>query len=177
MPSEATAVQPVSLVSLEPGVGRMAVSLENTPLRRSAGPDRCSTPPGLWYEDVFTVMSAAPPTVADSTRGPQKLEAALPLTHVLTHFTVHWFDRNEISARFPQIAGFRILCFSLFFFARHGLGFFTGLAELIAPLSAQAYDYAYEARSYGVELGPCGLMPAISIRPVNKRNVDRRAGY
>jgi hypothetical protein len=40
----------------------------------------------------------------------QKLDAPLPLTHVLTGFTAHWFDRNEISARFPQIAGFWILC-------------------------------------------------------------------
>jgi hypothetical protein len=29
----------------------------------------------------------------------QKLDAPLPLTHVLTGFTAHWFDRNEIPAR------------------------------------------------------------------------------
>jgi hypothetical protein len=63
-----------------------------------------------WYEEVFTVMSAAPPTVAESRRAGKKLDAPLPLTHVLTGFTAHWFDRNEISARFPQIAGFWILC-------------------------------------------------------------------
>jgi hypothetical protein len=65
---------------------------------------------------VSTVMSAAP------DGGAQKLHAALPLTHVLTHFRHTGLDRNEISARIPQIAGFRIiLCLSLLFFVRHGL--------------------------------------------------------
>jgi len=112
----------------------------------------------FWYDEVFTVMSAAPQNAADSWRASQKLDSAPPLTHLLTHFTVHWFGQNEISARLPEIAGFWIFSLSLFFFVRHRLGVFYGLAALLLPLSTQAYDYAFEARPYGVELGFCGLM-------------------
>ena len=72
------------------------------------------------------MMSAAPPTMAYSWRAAQKLDAALLQTHVLKHFAARWFDRNEISARFPPIAGFRILWLSNFFFSCAWVGFFMG---------------------------------------------------
>jgi hypothetical protein len=86
------------------------------------------------------------------------VDAAPPLTHLLTHFAVSWFGRGEIAARLPEIAGFWIFCLCLYRFVRRRLGIFYGLAALLLPVATQAYDYAYEARAYGLVLGFCGLM-------------------
>jgi len=122
------------------------------------------------------MMSAAPPTMAYSWRAAQKLDAALLQTHVLKHFAARWFDRNEISARFPPIAGFRILWLSSFFFSCAWVGFFMGWRRCSCR-SRRKLTNGYEARPYGVDLGLCGLMPAISIPTVNKRKVDLHVGY
>jgi hypothetical protein len=68
-----------------------------------------------------------------------ELDTALRLTHVLTYFAARRFNRNEISTRFPQIAGFYPRL-SLFFL-RAALGrVLYGLAALVVPLSTQAHE-------------------------------------
>jgi hypothetical protein len=166
MQPAAASGQPATLASLEADAGRMAASLEKgkyfcllvLTVIYAAGAMLHARGKPFWYDEVFTVMSAAPPDVAGSLRAAQILDGAPPLTHLLTHFAVSWFGQNEISARLPEIAGFWVFCLSLFWFVRRRLGIFYGLAALLLPLSTQAYDYAYEARPYGVELGFCGLM-------------------
>jgi len=161
-----TAGQTATLPPLERDARQMAVSLEKgryvvllvLTIVYAAGAMLHARGKPFWYDEVFTVMAAAPQTAADSWRAAQKLDAAPPLTHLLTHFAVQWFGQNEISARLPEIAGFWVFCLSLFWFVRHRLGIFYGLAALLLPLATEAYDYAYEARPYGLELGFCGLM-------------------
>jgi hypothetical protein len=158
--------QPATLASLEADANRMAGSLDRgrglcliaLTVVYAAGAMLHARGKPFWYDEVFTVMSAMPSTVAGSLDAAGKLDAAPPLTHLLTHFAVQWFGVNEISARLPEIAGFWIFCLSLFAFVRRRLGIFYGLAALLLPLSTQAYDYAYEARPYGIELGFCGLL-------------------
>jgi 4-amino-4-deoxy-L-arabinose transferase-like glycosyltransferase len=153
MQSAATAGQNAALTSLEADASRMAVSLEKgrylvwvvLTVIYAAGAMLHARGKPFRYDEVFTVMAAAPHNVADSWKAAQKLDSAPPLTHLLTHFAVAWFGQNEISARLPEIAGFWIFCLSLFWFVRHRLGIFYGLAALLIPLSTQAYDYANEA--------------------------------
>jgi hypothetical protein len=112
----------------------------------------------FWYDEVFTVLAAAPPTVAGSWQAAQQLDAAPPLTHLLTHFAVSWFGQGEVAARLPEIAGFWTFCLCMYWFVRRRLGIFYGLAALLLPLATEAYNYAFEARPYGLELAFCGLM-------------------
>ena len=166
MPSAVSAEQNASLASLEADAGRMSESLDKgryfvllvLTLVYAAGAMLHARGKPFWYDEVFTVMAAAPHNVADSWRAAGKLDAAPPLTHLLTHFAVNWFGQNEITARLPEMAGFWIFCLSLFWFVRHRLGIFYALAALLIPFSTEAYDYAFEARPYGLELGFCGLM-------------------
>jgi len=166
MQQAATSQQPATLASLEADAGRMAVSLDKgkyvvllaLTLVYFAGVMLHARGKPFWYDEVFTVMAGSQPDVASTLQAAQKLDAAPPLTHLLTHFAISWFGRSEITARLPQIAGFWIFCLSLFWFVRRRLGIFYGLAALLLPLSTQAYDYAYEARPYGVEFAFCGLM-------------------
>ena len=166
MRSAATPNPPASLASLEADANRMAFSLDKAryfcllvlTVVYACGAMLHARAKPFWYDEIFTVMAAMPPDVAGSWNAAQKLDAAPPLTHLLTHFTVSWFGPHEIAARLPEIAGFWIFCLCLFRFARRRLGIFYGLAALLLPFCTIAYDYAYEARPYGLELGFCGLM-------------------
>ena len=112
----------------------------------------------LWYDEVITVISASAPDAAGTWKLAQLTDASPPLPHLLTHFAMSWFGRGDVAIRLPAIAGFWIFCLCLFWFVRRRLGIFYGLAALLLPLATQAYDYAYEARAYGLEFGFCGLM-------------------
>ena len=166
MQTTATSRQTGNLSSLEADADRMAASLDRSrylcvlvlTVIYAGGAMLHARGKPFWYDEVFTVMAAAQSDAAATWRAAQRLDAAPPLTHLLTHFSMSWFGRNEISARLPEIAGFWVFCLSMCWFVRRRLGIFYGLAALLLPLSTQAYDYAYEARPYGLELGFCGLM-------------------
>src|SRR5580658_11390599 len=53
----------------------------------------------FWYDEIFTVMAASAPSAAATWRAAQQVDAAPPLTHLLTHFAVAWFAPGEVSAR------------------------------------------------------------------------------
>ncbi len=112
----------------------------------------------LWYDEVITVISASAPDAAATWKLAQLTDASPPLPHLLTHFAMRWFGPGDVAIRLPAIAGFWIFCLCLFWFVRRRLGIFYGLAALLLPLATQAYDYAYEARAYGLEFGFAGLM-------------------
>jgi hypothetical protein len=112
----------------------------------------------LWYDEVITVIAARAPDVAATWKLAQLTDASPPLPHLLTHFAVRWFGGGDVATRLPAIAGFWVFCLCLFWFVRRRLGIFYGLAALLLPLATEAYDYAYEARAYGLEFGFCGLM-------------------
>ena len=168
MQPAATSRQIATLASLETDARRMAASLEKgryfcllvLTVVYAAGAMLHARSKPFWYDEIFTVLAAAPSNAAATWQAAQKLDAAPPLTHLLTHFAVTWFGQNEITVRLPEIAGFWIFCLCLYSFVRRRLGIFYGLAALLLPLATEAYDYAYEARPYGLELGFCGLMLA-----------------
>jgi hypothetical protein len=112
----------------------------------------------LWYDEVVTVIVARAPDAATTWKLAQQTDASPPLPHLLTHFAMRWFGGGDVAVRLPAIAGFWIFCLCLFWFVRRRLGIFYGLAALLLPLATEAYDYAYEARAYGLELAFCGLM-------------------
>lgn len=112
----------------------------------------------FWYDEIFTMMAASAPTAAATWHAAKLLDAAPPLTHLLTHFAIHWFGGGEIAGRLPQIAGFWIFCLAMYRFVGRRLEIFYGLAALLLPLGTQAYEYAYEARPYGLVLGFCGIL-------------------
>jgi hypothetical protein len=166
MQPAATTGQTASFASLEADARRMAAGLDRgryvillvlTALY-AAGVMLHARGKPFWYDEVFTVMAASAPDAASTWSAAQKLDAAPPLTHLLAHFAVSWFGRGEIAVRLPQIAGFWIFCLCLYSFVRRRLGIFYGLAALLLPVATQAYEYAYEARAYGLVLAFCGLM-------------------
>jgi hypothetical protein len=111
----------------------------------------------LWYDEIITVIAASAPDAASTWKLAEHVDAAPPLPHLMTHYAIQWFGANDVAIRVPAIAGFWIFCLCMFWFVRSRLGIFYGLAALLLPLSTQAYNYAFEARAYGLEFGFCGL--------------------
>jgi hypothetical protein len=110
----------------------------------------------LWYDEIITVIAAQQPDVATVWKAAQDTDANPPLPHLLMHFSMQWFGAGEIAVRLPAIVGFWLFCLCLFVFTRR-LGIFYALVAFLLPIATDAYNYAYEARAYGLELGFCGL--------------------
>lgn len=110
----------------------------------------------LWFDEIITVIAASEPDARSTWNAASKVDANPPLPHVLTHFSMTVFGKNEVGARVPAIAGFWIFCLCLFRFTRR-LGVFYAMAAMLIPVATGAYRYALEARAYGAELALCGL--------------------
>ena len=111
----------------------------------------------FWYDEVITLIAAKAPDLATAWKAAMATDANPPLPHLLTHLSIRWFGLNEVTARLPAIAGFWLLCLSLYVFVARRKGAVYGLCALLMPTMTGAYYYAAEARAYGPELGFCGL--------------------
>jgi hypothetical protein len=112
----------------------------------------------LWFDEIFTVSLSSLPDL-------QSVWAALihgadfnpPLLYVLTRISEGILGDGVIGVRFPAILGFWIFCLCLFRFVSVRTTALAGFISLLFPMVTIAYWYAYEARSYGIVLGFCGL--------------------
>jgi hypothetical protein len=111
----------------------------------------------FWYDEIITLFAAGQPDVPAIWNAVEHVDINPPLPHLLTHFSIQWWGKNEVTARIPAMAGFWIFCLCLFHFTRRRLGICFALAALLLPINTEAYAYAVEARAYGLELGFCGL--------------------
>ena len=114
-----------------------------------------STP--FWYDEVITMIAAGAPDAATAYRAAQQTDTSPPLPHLLIHFSMQWWGKNEIGARIPAIVGFWIFCLCLYRFTRRRAGIYYALAALLIPITTDAYTYSVWARAYGMEFAFCGL--------------------
>ena len=112
----------------------------------------------LWYDELFTYYMSRLPGLA-STWSALKDGADLnpPLLYLATRAAQRVFGNGLIATRLPAILGFltMLLCVFRFTAVRCGAGF--GFAAMLFTALSGAYTFAYEARSYGMVLGFCGL--------------------
>ena len=103
MQPAATSRQIATLASLETDARRMAASLEKgryfcllvLTVVYAAGAMLHARSKPFWYDEIFTVLAAAPSNAAATWQAAQKLDAAPPLTHLLTHFAVTGSDKMK----------------------------------------------------------------------------------
>ncbi len=62
-----------------------------------------------------------------------------------------------IALRLPGIIGYWLMSISLYWFISRRTSISTGIIALLFPFLTRAFEYAYEARPYGVVLGFSGL--------------------
>jgi hypothetical protein len=112
----------------------------------------------LWHDEVFTHYLARLHT-------PSELWSALrtgadlnpPLYHVLAQVSQALFGENPTALRLPSILGFWVMCVCLFWSVGRWCSPVIAWSALLWPLLTGAYEYAYEARPYGLLLGWSGL--------------------
>jgi hypothetical protein len=108
----------------------------------------------LWSDELFTFHIANLPTL-DGTIGALSdgTDTLPPLFYVVTRASMRVFGANEIAVRLPAIFGFWLMCFCLFFIARKWSTPWGSAVAMLFPCITGAYEYAFEARPYGMVLG------------------------
>jgi hypothetical protein len=108
----------------------------------------------LWNDELFTLYTSRLPTFSDIwsalSTGADQIP---PFFHLLTRASFSVLGIFELSVRLPEVVGFWIMSLCLFYFVSKRSSALYGFAAMLFPLATAAYDYAYEARPYGVVLG------------------------
>jgi hypothetical protein len=112
----------------------------------------------LWNDELFTYYIAARPTLPDVwavlLTGAEQLP---PFFYLITRTGLALFGISEFSLRVFEMLGVAAAALSVFFFARHRASSVSAAAGAIFLLCTSAYQYAYEARPYGLVLAFSGL--------------------
>ena len=80
-----------------------------------------------------------------------------PLGYLITKATTSVLGDGLVATRLPSLVGFGLGCVSLGLFTRRKVGLAGGTVALLVPAVTAGYDYAFEARPYGMLLGTSGL--------------------
>jgi hypothetical protein len=112
----------------------------------------------LWYDELFTYYMSRLPGIG-SMWSAVKDGADLnpPLLYLATGAAQRVFGDGLIATRLPAILGFLTMLVCLFVFAARRCGATYGLAAMLFAALSGAYTFSYEARSYGMVLGFCGI--------------------
>jgi hypothetical protein len=112
----------------------------------------------FWNDELFTFYISRLRSLSDIWKalltGAEQLP---PFFFVITRAFTAVFGWSEISFRLPEIFGFWLMSVCLFQFVRVRLPVMYAWIAMTFPLVTAAFDYAYEARPYGLILGFCGL--------------------
>ncbi len=76
-----------------------------------------------------------------------------------------------LATRLPSLVGFGLGCVCLGLFVRRRVGLAGGTVALLVPSVTAGYDYAYEARPYGLLLGASGRGAGGAGRQPDARNL------
>jgi hypothetical protein len=108
----------------------------------------------LWNDELFTLYISRLGSLSDilavlSTGADQ----SPPSFYLLTHVLLKLLGESHLAIRLPEMLGVLLMSFCLFRFVSKRTTTLYGLAAMVFPLITIAYEYAYEARPYGLVLG------------------------
>lgn len=112
----------------------------------------------LWNDELFTLYISRLGSLSDilavlSTGADQNP----PSFYWLTYGVVQWLGETQLAIRLPEVAGVLLMSLCLFRFVSKRSSSLYGMAATVFPLTTIAYEYAYEARPYGLVLGFSGM--------------------
>lgn len=111
----------------------------------------------FWNDELYTFYIARRPGmrgVWDALlTGAEQLP---PLFYAITKASIGIFGYTHIGMRLPEILGFWLMSLSLYGVALRFASAPYAILATVFPLLTGAFDYAYEARPYGLVLGFCG---------------------
>jgi hypothetical protein len=108
----------------------------------------------LWIDELYTYYICRLPTPFDIwSILATGVEGIPPSFHLLTRASVKLLGENHLSVRLPEILGVGGMTLCLFQIVSRRSSSAYGAVAMLVPLVTHAYDYAYEARPYGLVLG------------------------
>jgi len=112
----------------------------------------------FWFDEIFTVYLSNLPDLKSLWRAlTHGVDFNPPLLYIFTRISEGLLGQGHLGARFPEICGFWVFCLCMFRFVSFRTNALGGFIAMMVPLITPAYWYAYEARSYGIVLGFCGV--------------------
>jgi len=112
----------------------------------------------LWNDELFTLYISRLGGLSDilaalSTGADQNP----PSFYLLTQGVLKWLGEIQLAIRLPEVAGVLVMSLCLYRFVSKRFSSLYGMVAMVFPLITIAYEYAYEARPYGLVLGFSGL--------------------
>lgn len=129
----------------------------------------------LWYDELATYYVSGAPTagaVFDALRG--AADAQPPVLFFLTRGLRAVFGDSELAVRGQALLGFGLMLGCLFALARRRAPAVYALAAMLFAALTWGFDYAREARPYGLVMGFCAL--ALLLWDLATDGRERRAG-
>jgi hypothetical protein len=111
----------------------------------------------FWFDEIFTLLAANQPSISATLKAARELDWTPPFTDLIVHFMNGLAGSGEIVSRIPSMVGFWVFCLCLFGFAVRRVSILFALAAMLLPFAAESESYSFEARSYGILLGFCGI--------------------
>jgi hypothetical protein len=112
----------------------------------------------LWNDELFTLYISRLGSLSDilavlSTGADQ----TPPSFYLLTQGVLRLLGESHLAIRLPEMFGVLLMCYCLFRFVSKRSSALYGFAAMLFPLMTAAYEYAYEARPYGLVIGFAAL--------------------
>lgn len=112
----------------------------------------------LWNDELFTYYIARRPSLHDVWESLLTgVEQLPPLYYVITRASALLFGLNEMAIRLPAILGVGVAALCVHLFVARRASQIYGVAGALFFLATSAYEYAGEARPYGLVLAFSGL--------------------
>src|SRR6185503_5945003 len=111
----------------------------------------------LWHDELFTLYASQLSPSALWEALADGLDLQPPLGYLVTRITTSTLGDGLVAIRVPSLVGFGLGCVCLGLFVRQRVGLAGGTVALLVPSVTAGYDYAYEARPYGMLVGLTGV--------------------
>src|SRR4051812_5533869 len=107
----------------------------------------------MWHDEVYTALTAQLPLLKLWHAYLDGVDLAPPLNTLLTHVVQVVTGPGEVATRLPAMVGFLAGAVLLFLTVSRRTNAFAGMLGVLLLCNTPAWDYAVEARGYGLSVG------------------------
>ena len=108
----------------------------------------------FWYDELITwYISRMPDVAAMWATIRSGADSNMVMLHLLTKASHQIFGTGYLATRLPELLGFWAMMLGIYTFLRRRLPLTYALIGMLFPVATLAWEYAFEARAYGILLG------------------------
>ncbi len=111
----------------------------------------------FWYDEILTILEARQPNLTAALRAGGDADWMPPLSHIVFYATDKLVGHGEVAFRLGPMIGFWVFCLCLFFFVARRASISFAFMAMLLPFASLFSAYSFEARSYALVLGFCGI--------------------